>query len=297
MVTFMTSVVSVINLKGGVGKTTLTVALSEFLAQEDGEDVLVIDLDPQTNATVALISQERWKKLDDAGRTLAQLFKDAIVGTSEFDSSKAIVSKVSNLHGGISSLRLLPSSLNLIDLQEQVPLIPSITHYTVNPVEILNDAIKDKLGDYDYVLIDCPPNLGIITQNGLRISDHYLIPVIPDILSTLGIPQILKQVTKFSAKWPKKPTPLGIVISKRRGIGLHETITRQLRGRAGQVIPDSAPPLRFPNVFRAEIGEAGKTAEAMEFEKQINTVKQKYGYSGAYETYREFVDEFKRACR
>lgn len=292
----MTSVVSVINLKGGVGKTTLTVALSEFLAQEDGEDVLVIDLDPQTNATVALISQERWKRLDDSGRTLAQLFKDAIVGSSEFNPGTAIVSKVSNLHGGIDCLSLLPSSLSLIDLQEQVPLIPSITHYTVNPVEILSDAIKDKLDDYDYVLIDCPPNLGIITQNGLRISDHYLIPVIPDILSTLGIPQILKQVTNFSAKWPKKPSPMGIVISKRRAIGLHDTITRQLRGRAGQVIPSSTPPTRYPTVFESEVGEAGKTAEAMEFEKEINTVKQKYGYSLAYETYRKFTDEFKEAC-
>lgn len=168
-----------------------------------------------------------------------------------------------------------------------MPLIPSITHYTVNPVEILSDAIKNKLDEYDYVLIDCPPNLGIITQNGLRISDSYLIPVIPDILSTLGIPQILNQVSKFSVKWPKKPSPLGIILSKRRSIGLHDTISRQLRERArlGE----------YPTIFKSEIKEAGQTAEAMEFEKSFNTVKQKYGYGEAYSNYRGITDEFKRA--
>src|SRR5580765_2684667 len=67
-------VISFINLKGGVGKTTTAVAVAEILAKERRKHVLVIDLDPQTNATINLIKEEDWKKLDDVGRTLAQLF-------------------------------------------------------------------------------------------------------------------------------------------------------------------------------------------------------------------------------
>jgi chromosome partitioning protein len=74
----MTTVVSVINLKGGVGKTTITVALAEFLVIEHGFKVLVIDLDPQTNSTVALIGEDEWKKRNESGRTLYHLFKDKL---------------------------------------------------------------------------------------------------------------------------------------------------------------------------------------------------------------------------
>ena len=69
-----THVLSFINLKGGVGKTTTAVAVAEMLAQEERKHVLLIDLDPQTNATVTLISEERWAEMDSDGRTVAQLF-------------------------------------------------------------------------------------------------------------------------------------------------------------------------------------------------------------------------------
>ncbi len=72
----MAVVTSIINLKGGVGKTTLTLALAHYLAGEHGKRVLVIDLDPQTNATIALVTERRWRERDQAGQTLYQLFKD-----------------------------------------------------------------------------------------------------------------------------------------------------------------------------------------------------------------------------
>ena len=72
----MGKIISLINLKGGVGKTTTTVALAEFLTFEKRKKVLVIDLDPQTNATVMLINQEVWKKANDEGRTIHQMFLD-----------------------------------------------------------------------------------------------------------------------------------------------------------------------------------------------------------------------------
>jgi len=74
----MATVISTINLKGGVGKSTTTVAVAEMMSAEFGKKVLVIDLDPQTNATVMLIGEKKWRKLNDEGNTLAQLFKDAL---------------------------------------------------------------------------------------------------------------------------------------------------------------------------------------------------------------------------
>lgn len=84
----MTYVISVINLKGGVGKSTLTVANSEILAGQFGKRVLVIDLDPQTNSTTMLIGEQAWESANVAGRTLASLFKDSLRsddGAAQFD--------------------------------------------------------------------------------------------------------------------------------------------------------------------------------------------------------------------
>ncbi len=79
----MAKVLSLINLKGGVGKTTTTVQLAECLASEFSKKVLVVDLDPQTNSTIALIEEERWEKLDETGQTLFQLFNDRLEKTDK----------------------------------------------------------------------------------------------------------------------------------------------------------------------------------------------------------------------
>jgi chromosome partitioning protein len=113
----MTNVISTINLKGGVGKTQMTVTLAEFLATQHNKRVLLIDLDPQTNATVSLMDETLWLAKDQNGETLVQLFKDKLDKTSKFDISRAIVKGVSNVGGGIRNLDLLPSSLGLIEIQ------------------------------------------------------------------------------------------------------------------------------------------------------------------------------------
>ena len=286
----MTRIVSTINLKGGVGKTTLTVALAEFLAEEKGKKVLVIDIDPQTNASVALIDQERWRDLNKAGKTLSQLFTDKFTGTSRFKIEESIVKKVSNLNGGINGLDLLPSSLDLIDIQDRLPLIPSMTMYRGNPVTVLKEAMDGIIseGSYDYILIDCPPNLGLITQNALKISDSYIIPVIPDILSSLGIPQIIQRIKNFGNNWSTTINPIGIVFTKVRSIRLHDSTARQIRS-------DSASGL-YPKVWTTEIKEASRTGEAFDYNSSPNTLKQKYGYGSYYETYESLCQEFVREC-
>jgi chromosome partitioning protein len=79
-------VVSLINLKGGVGKTTTTVQLAECLVSEHEKRVLVIDLDPQTNATISLIDESKWAELNERGQTIAQLFLDKLDNTDPSNS-------------------------------------------------------------------------------------------------------------------------------------------------------------------------------------------------------------------
>jgi len=93
----------------------------------------------------------------------------------------------------VRAVDLLPSSLDLIDVQDKLAPMPSGKFYAANPVDVLKKATRPIIDEYDYVLIECPPNLGIITLNGLRIAHGYIIPSIPDILSTYGIPQIVKR--------------------------------------------------------------------------------------------------------
>lgn len=281
----MTKIISTINLKGGVGKTSMTVALAEFLAVEHKKKILVIDLDPQTNATVALIGEKKWLKKDNKGETILQLFKDKLDKTKLFDINKTIEKSVSNLNGGLKNLDLLPSSLGLIDIQDSLALIPAGQFHMTSPVTIIKDAIADKLKEYDIVLIDCPPNLGIITLNGILISDYYLIPCIPDIMSTYGIPQILNRIENFSSEAGNHIVPLGIVVSMYRvQSGLHDTTIRQLKAKAKSG--------DYPTVFNTRIPLNVRTAEAADYGGHVNTLRQKYGYGGYFEVYDSLTKEF-----
>lgn len=281
--------VSTINLKGGVGKTSITVALAEILSAEHGQKVLVIDLDPQTNATVMLIPEEHWKEKNDAGDTLFQMFRDRLEGTSKFDPKRAIMKRVSNVGGGIPTLDLLPSSLDLIEIQDALPNVPKTGYHVTTPVSILKSALDGTLGLYDFVLIDCPPNLGTITLNGLLISDYFLIPCIPDILSTYGISQILKRVEKFREREEIHIIPLGIVISMfRPQVGLHKSVLQTLNSRASQGYPGPG----YPRVFKTMITHRISAAEAADVNNTVNTLRQKYSYGGIFDEYRNLASEF-----
>lgn len=270
----MTKVVSVINLKGGVAKTTTTVQLAECLALEFSKKVLVIDLDPQTNATIALIGEDAWEDVDENGQTLFHLFNDKLDKTSVFNIKNALQRGVSNLQ--IQSLSLLSSSIKFIDIQDRIAEIPAKTGFAINPMEVLKTAIHTELNNFDYVLIDCPPNLGFITRNGIEISDYYLIPTIPDTLSTYGIPQIVKSINVFKSERPLQIQCLGLLITKyssnskthKRGM---ETLPARFRNIFDQLGISPSP------IFDTWIPQADATALAMDFDNNPSTFKEKYG--------------------
>ncbi len=276
----MARVVSLINLKGGVAKTTTTVALAETLSSHFGKRVLVIDLDPQTNATTMLIGEKRWKELNEKGWTLATLFKDALEPTNKsFNLEKTLQRKVSDVQGA-QKVDLLPSSLDLIDVQDKLASAPTGQFYSVTPIDLLRLAVKSTLENYDIVLVDCPPNLGIITLNGLRISEGYIIPTVPDVLSTYGIPQIIKRVGNFSNEIAENIEPLGIVITKyQENSTIHVNVAKNLRTQDD------------PPVFKTVIRQANQIAAAAEMQSSRRTLKQKYGYGDLAERYVDLAKE------
>ncbi len=290
-----TYVLSFLNLKGGVGKTTTAVAVAEILAQEERKHVLLIDLDPQTNATVTLIAEEQWAELDKDGRTIAQLFDDRLNPqiAPKFDIEKAIVRRVSTINDGISRLDLLPSSIQLIDLQDRIPLIALAGNYTVNPLEILRVALQPVIDRYDYVIIDCPPSLGTVTKNGLRISTGYVIPTIPDIVSTWGIYQIVENVERFAQDIGRPLPALGIVATKVQRNSLHTRVLSDLQARRlGHFGEPGARPQ--PPLLSVTIPQTVAVARGADVDADIRTFKGKYG--SAYEALRGLTQEIRQIC-
>ncbi len=279
----MAHVISTINLKGGVAKTTTSVALAEVFSAEMRKKVLVIDLDPQTNATIMLLGEDKWLELNSQGHTLAQLFKDAMTpDVKKFDLDATLQKRVGDVQEA-RTIDLLPSSLDLIDVQDQLASAPSGKFYAVNPVELLWRAVKSKLDDYDIVIVDCPPNLGIVTLNGLRLSDAYIIPTIPDHLSTYGIPQIVTRVDEFAEALGEEIDPLGIVVTKYQANStVHNTMLRQLRNDPKGL-----------KVYGTKIPQTNAASAAAEAVATKRTLRQKYGSGsdGLAATYIELANE------
>lgn len=270
----MAKVIATISLKGGVGKTTVTTGLAEFMSAEFGQRVLLIDLDSQINLTTMMISEERWFELNTNGQTLASLFADAVNGTSYFDLDRAVQRNVSPVKR-VSTVDLLASSLDLIEIQEELSALRVEGRNAGGAVEHLGAAIAPIRDYYDFVLIDCPPNIGPVTLNGLATADAYIIPTIPDHLSTYGIPQIQNRVRKFGEEIGRDIVELGVVITKfKSNSAVHRSTTRRLR---------RDPTIQ--NVLPHYINESNAIAAAAEF-VPYGTLKSKYGNQGQFDQFR-----------
>ena len=180
--------ISFINMKGGVGKTTSVVEIAALLATEHRKKVLVIDLDPQTNATLSLITLDKWEQIKDTA-TIADVLgmnRGASSRDEEFDIKDAIIKNA----GGIRNLDLIPSHLELTFLDLDLGPVPARE-------SILKNKIDESDLDYDFILIDCPPNLTLAPQNALIISDYIIVPVVPEIFPAIGLPLLVNRVRKW----------------------------------------------------------------------------------------------------
>ena len=164
----MGKIISVANQKGGVGKTTTTVNLSTLLAKK-GKKVLLIDTDPQGNATSGL----------GVTKELELSVYDVLVGDTTFIDT---VEKTS-----IKNLSICPSNISLAGAEVQLVSMMS----REQRLKVKLDEIKDL---YDFILIDCPPSLGILTTNALAAADSVLIPVQCEYFALEGIMQLINTI-------------------------------------------------------------------------------------------------------
>ena len=197
---------SFINYKGGVGKSTTAYHIGCALTLDHGMRVLLVDVDPQTNLTFLCATYERWEKFKRNHGTLASLYQ-AYLDNKPFNIRDIIWQDPIEKAGEkvVNGLDLIPSDVELlgIDLDLQLKTAPSndltsvASHY-VKQRTILQNALRDVQHEYDYILIDCPPNLYLVTQNALATSDCYIVTALPDHLSTIGLSILEKRVRKLN---------------------------------------------------------------------------------------------------
>jgi chromosome partitioning protein len=195
-----------INYKGGVGKSTTTYHIGCSLALDHGMKVLLVDIDPQTNLTFLCATPERWEEFKNTNGTLSSLYR-AYLNNQPFDIRRIVWKDPVQNAGApvVKGLDLIPSDVELLgidlDLMVKTPQfsdLPSAAQHYVKQRSILFDAVQKIKKEYDYVLIDCPPNLYLVTQNALSTSDYYVVTALPDHLSTIGLSILEDRVNKLN---------------------------------------------------------------------------------------------------
>jgi len=211
-------IVSVINYKGGVGKTTITANVAAELAYR-GKRVLAIDLDPQASLTFSLLKVDDWQRLYEKNKTIKNWFDAFIDDDKELALDSLIVKPARvNASAGRSGgcLDLVCSHLALInvDLELATRLSGATSRQMRQNSLRVHSRLKQGLASlseqsYDVVLIDCPPNFNIVTKTAIVASDHLLVPAKPDYLSTLGIAQLQRHVRELVDDYNKHVTEAG----------------------------------------------------------------------------------------
>lgn len=192
-------IISVINYKGGVGKTTVTSNIAAQLAY-DGYRVLLLDMDAQASLTFSLVTPDYWDDHLKENKTIKNWFDkisegEEVMPLSELvHTPEKVAHRLKNLKA-TGCLDLISSHLGLINVDLELATMlggASLKQSKANYIKVhgkLKNALIElgEQNDYDVVLIDCPPNFNIVTKNAIVASDQILIPAKPDYLSTLGI--------------------------------------------------------------------------------------------------------------
>jgi cellulose biosynthesis protein BcsQ len=201
----MVSIISTVNMKGGVGKTTLTVNLATCLAQYQRKRVLVLDLDAQISATLSLMAPQDFAQLRKKRRTLSYLLENALQPNpySKLDISDIICPAI----GGVEGLELLPGDIELYDeylvsekLHQDAQAAGSLEFERVwNQFEgrLIRQILEPVQDEYDFIILDCAPGYNLLTRSAIAASDFYLLPARPEPLSVVGMQLLERRIVKL----------------------------------------------------------------------------------------------------
>ncbi len=213
----MGKIIAVSNQKGGVGKTTTSVNLAACVA-DAGKRVLLIDIDPQGNASSGLGQQAR------EGFSVYQVIID------ELEAEKAIVQT------DFGSLDVLPSSIELAGAEIELVAMPGRE-------TLLREALKPIKERYDYIFIDCPPSLSLLTLNAMTAADSVLIPIQCEYYALEGVGQLMNTLQLVRKRLNPELAIEGVVLTMldgRTNLGLQvvQEVKKYFKGRVyGSIIP------------------------------------------------------------
>jgi chromosome partitioning protein len=228
----MGNIIAVVNQKGGVGKTTTTVNLAAFLAKHK-KKVLVIDLDPQGNATSGFGIDKN---------VLENSVYDLLV--NEVPISETI--QTTNR----KNLDICPTNINLAGAE--VELVSAMSRET-----ILKRAVDSIMGQYDFVLIDCPPSLGLLTVNALAAATGVIVPIQGEYYALEGLTQLVDTINRVKKHLNPEIGIYGVVITMYDGrTQLTRQVTDEVRKYFGDKVFESVIPR---NVRLAEAPSFGQT--------------------------------------
>ena len=289
-------VISFINMKGGVGKTTVTINIANYLANKENKKILIIDLDPQFNATQALLlkqekhklsnninkqdedevefkaevsSAKQYKKLSKNGKTAFQIFHRTVITKN---TQKDIIYEFSE------NISFVPGDLELSSV---------IAGDTASKVGLIDQFIKiNNLKEkFDFILIDCPPTWSILTHSALYASKYYLIPSKLDFYSSIGINSLQNKISEkltndcMYQETSRKLFNLGIVFSMTTNLQSEKRLRET-------VIKDYDTKI---HVFDAEIPLIPSASSSFLFYSEVENNKT---YSNLSNSFEKIMSEF-----
>lgn len=284
-------VIAVVNMKGGVGKTTITVNLATCLAKNHGKRVLIIDLDTQINATLSLMPAIHFAKLKQEKRTLKTLItqvNDRINEQQKNSLQEIIQHNICQIKG----LDLIPGDIELYDDFSLAEIVYDKSdkkkenfaqNWQQMEDNLLRNILQPVVDRYDLILMDFSPGDHFITRSGILASDFYLIPTKTEPLSVVGIGILEGRIKQLKESDRTKINLIGIVITS---IGRSSNMTENVKHRLTEDFGKDS-------IFNTEIPMSVAVARAVdEFKPVVLTEPQSTGAKAFFNLTQEFLERF-----